>query len=61
MLEEDFVKKSIFGQEFANIEKASELPENQLVTEEMVSAFHETFSANVEVVHQKNLARTREY
>jgi len=54
-------KKSIFGQDFVNIEKASELPENQLVTEEMVSAFHKTFSANVEVAHQKNLAQTREY
>ncbi len=49
-------KKSIFGQDFVNIEKASELPENQLVKEELVSAFQETLSDNIKVAHQKNLA-----
>ncbi len=62
LLEEDFVKKkSIFGQDFVNIEKTSELPENQLVKEELVSAFQETLSADIKVAHQKNLAWTREY
>ena len=41
-----------------NIEKAAEMPENQFVTEELVSAFHETFSADLEVEHRKHLART---
>jgi len=44
-------KKLIFGQDFVNIEKASELPENQLVKEELVSAFQETLSADIKVAH----------